>query len=322
MNHYYLSWWNVENLFDVENSTERSDKLNKVLNKELAGWDDQILERKLDQLAKVIRRMNDNTGPDIFGLCEVENKKVLLKLRDKLNNSLPHSYSVVHSDTQDRRGIDVAFIYDSNRFNTPSEIFSHWIIKRNATRDILQVNFRTKSSGRLLIVIGNHWPSRSGGQLGSEPYRIVAGETISYYHQRILEIHGKDTPILVMGDFNDEPFNRSVTDHALAVNNKIKTINARNPTFYNLMWPLMTGENGTSFYEGFNVIDQLWISKGIVKGDIFSVKNSSMKIIQHDDMVDIDSDYKKPLRFGRPSNKLNRNGFSDHFPIRLVLQEN
>lgn len=88
------------------------------------------------------------------------------------------------------------------------------------------------------------------------------------------------------------------------------------------MWPLITGEYGTTFYEGFNVIDQLWISKGIVKEDIFSVKNSSVKIIQNEDMVDNDGDYKKPLRFGRPSNKLNKNGFSDHFPISLVLQEN
>lgn len=139
--------------------------------------------------------MNDNMGPDIFGLCEVENKSVLLKLRDKLNNTLPHNYSVVHSDTQDRRGIDVAFLYDSSKFGAPSEIFSHWIVKRNATRNILQVNFGSRSSGRLLIVIGNHWPSRSGGQPESEPYRIVAGETISYYHQRILEIHGK--PLLL-----------------------------------------------------------------------------------------------------------------------------
>lgn len=311
----------MENLFDVENSTERSDKLNRVLKKELAGWDNQVLERKLDQLSKIILRMNDNKGPDILAICEVENENVLLKLIDKLNGSLPHSYSVVHADTRDRRGIDVAFLYDDNKFYVPSEIFSHWVVKRNATRDILQVNFRIKSSNRLLIVIGNHWPSRSGGQLESEPYRIVAGETIGYYHQRILEIYGKDTAIVVMGDFNDEPFNRSVTDHALAVNNEIKVMNARNPTFYNLMWPLMTGENGTSFYEGFNVIDQLWISKGIVKGEIFSVQDSSVKIILFEDMVDDEGDYKKPLRFGRPSSKLNENGFSDHFPIGLILDE-
>jgi predicted extracellular nuclease len=142
-----------------------------------------------------------------------------------------HSYQIVHADTKDERGIDVAFIYDSNKFeiekdrNTGKDlIFSHFIVKRAATRDILQVNFKTKSLDNRLVLIGNHWPSRSSGQYESEPYRIVAGETLSYFHKRILEQNSDDeeeeleqnTPILVMGDFNDEPFNRSVTDYALA----------------------------------------------------------------------------------------------------------
>jgi hypothetical protein len=318
-NEYFIAWWNVENLFDIEDSPDRSDKLQKLLKKELKGWDTQVLEKKLEQLSKIIHRMNDGKGPDILGVCEVENKNVMLQLKDKLND-VDHKYDVVHADTKDRRGIDVAFIYDKNKFEA-NEVFSHWIVKREATRDILQVNFKIKSTGKILVVIGNHWPSKLGGELTSDPYRMVAGETISYYHQRILEELGEDTSILAMGDFNDECFNRSITDYALSVNNKLKVLKAKNPLFYNLMWSKITGDTGTHFYDSFQTIDQFWISKGILKEKDILIKNDTLQIIQHDDMVTTGDVYKKPLRFGRPSDKLNINGYSDHFPICLVLKE-
>lgn len=318
-NEYSIVWWNVENLFDIEDSPDRSDKLQRVLKDELRGWNIQILDKKLEQLSKIIHRMNDDKGPDILGLCEVENKNVIQKLKDKLND-LNHSYDIVHADTKDRRGIDVAFIYDSNKFEA-NEVFSHWIVKREATRDILQVNFKVKSTGKSLVLIGNHWPSKLGGELTSEPYRMVAGETISYYHQRILEELGKEVPILAMGDFNDGCFNRSVTDYALSVNNKLKVLKATTrPLFYNLMWPKTIGDIGTHFYDGFQTIDQFWISKGIVKEKDFLIKNDTVEIMQDDDMVTA-GEYKKPLRFGRPSDNLNINGYSDHFPICLILEE-
>ena len=314
---YYIVWWNVENLFDTEDSPDRSDKLQKILKNELRDWNIQILDKKLEQLSNIIHRMNEGKGPDILGVCEVENKNVIQKLKDKLTD-LNHNYDIVHADTKDRRGIDVAFIYDSNKFEA-NEIFSHWIVKREATRDILQVNFKIKSTGKTLVLIGNHWPSKLGGELTSEPYRMVAGETISYYHQRILEELGKETSILAMGDFNDGCFNRSVTDYALSVNNKLKVLKATTrPLFYNLMWPKTIGDIGTHFYDGFQTIDQFWISKGIVKEKDFLIKNDTVEIIQYDDMV-TSGEYKKPLRFGRPSDNLNINGYSDHFPITCTM---
>jgi hypothetical protein len=65
-------------------------------------------------------------------------------------------------------------------------------------------------------VFGNHWPSRSGGQFESEGYRAIAGETLSYFHQRVLEVHGPQAPVLAMGDFNDEPFDPSLVRHAIS----------------------------------------------------------------------------------------------------------
>jgi len=63
------------------------------------------------------------------------------------------------------------------------------------------VNFRTTTAAaRTWAVFGNHWPSRSGGQFESEGYRAIAGETLGYFHQRVLEVHGPQTPVLAMGD--------------------------------------------------------------------------------------------------------------------------
>ena len=79
-------------------------------------------------------------------------------------------------------------------------------------------------------MFGNHWPSRSGGQFESAGYRAIAGETLSYFHQRVLEVHGPETPVLAMGDFNDEPFDTSLVLHALSTRQRAKVTLAQRTT--------------------------------------------------------------------------------------------
>ena len=276
--------------------------------------------------------MNENNGPDILGICEVENRWVVEKLVDSLKGLHEHKYEIIHADTQDGRGIDVAFIYDVNKFEIEKDpssrsrlVFSHFIMKRRATRDILQVNFITKGLRNRLVLVGNHWPARSSGQYESEPYRMIAGETLSYFHQRILEENNKDergnTAILVMGDFNDEPFNRSVTDYSLATSSLLKVKYSSDvPRLFNLMWPIMSKGVGTFYYNNFpNFLDQFMISKGIAKGTKFKVQ--ATEIVRFIEMVK--GRYKYPIKFGRPSDKnLNENGFSDYLPISVIVEEN
>lgn len=325
MPEYYVAWWNLENLFDVENAPNRSDKLARTLKNELKGWDNGVLTKKISQLAKIISMMNSNNGPDVLGVCEVENKNVLRRLKTKLQTSLGRSYSMIHADTRDERGIDVAFLYDPAKLEViPKEVFFHFIIKRVATRDIVQVNFKCKPSNRKLIIIGNHWPSRSGGQLESEPYRVIAGETLSYFQQRIQGVHGKDTPVLVMGDFNDEPFNLSITNHAMATGSATKVRNARTvPYLYNLMWEMLGSGTGTFYFNSvFNVLDQFMISKAMI------TQNAKMKIGSGSVRVEAFAEMKNkngsPRRFGRPSkeSEFDLDGYSDHFPISVTLLEN
>jgi len=324
---YFVSWWNLENLFDLEDSKTRPAWLQKHLANELKGWNSKILDKKIAQLASIIKKMNNGAGPDILGVCEVENESVVQRLVDSLD-SLQRDYYIVHEDTEDKRGIDVAIIFDEDKFNFEKK-FSHVVLKRESTRDIFQVNLKIQKTKQDLIIVGNHWPSRMGGELDSEPYRMTAGETLSYWHQRILEEKEKEgiknAPILVMGDFNDEPHNRSITHYALATNSLEQVLNprVRNPLLYNLMWNLMASGQGTHFGTEFSMLDQFMVSKGLLLTDSrIKVKLDSTNIIKFPEMIKTGY-YQAPLRFGRPAKDgMNKKGFSDHFPISIILEEN
>lgn len=316
---YQIVFWNLENLFDIQNSPRRSDKLQRAIGNDLEGWSQVQLDQKISQLAAIIRQMNNGRGPELLGVCEVENIYVMGLLVQALA-PLQRTYAVAHHDMSDQRGIDIGFIYDTNLFSVEA-MFNHVVMRRTATRDILQVNFRTQS-GRLFVVIGNHWPSRSGGEQKSAGYRAIAGETLAYFHQRILEVHGEQTPVLAVGDFNDEPFNPSLEDYALSTRSQTKVLNADIPRFFNLMWPVLGQRVGTLYFENFpNVLDQFLGNANLLK------ENSSIKllpdtvqVIRFPEMIDTGI-YPRPIPFGGMGKPINQNGFSDHFPIGVTVWE-
>ncbi len=317
---YQITFWNLENLFDIENSPRRNDKLERAIGKDLQGWTQALLDRKIDQLVSIITQMNNGAGPEILGVCEIENEYVMGLLAQDLNTALGRNYAIVHHDTQDRRGIDVGFIYDASLFSVEMQ-FNHFVMRRTATRDILQVNFMTQSNRRF-VLIGNHWPARSSGTLESSGYRSIAGETLAYFHHRILESHGNDTPVLAMGDFNDEPFDRSLVDYTLSTRSRTKVLNAKIARFLNLMWPCM-GQGLTSYYyNNFpNFFDQFLANKNLLKNNMpIVVDLTSVEVISLSEMV-ASGDYPKPIRFGGMGKTVNQDGFSDHFPITVKVLE-
>ncbi len=316
---YHVAFWNLENLFDVENSPRRSEKLQRAIGRDLAGWTQVQLDRKVHQLASVIRQLNGGHGPDLLGVCEVENAFVMGMLVQAVA-SLGRNYAVAHHDMSDQRGIDVGFIYDVTLFNA-EEQFNHFVMRRTATRDLLQVNFRTHR-GRPLVVVGNHWPSRSGGALESAGYRAIAGETLAYFHMRILEVLGPTTPVLAMGDFNDEPADRSLVDYALSTRSRTKVVNADTPRFLNLMWE-PTGQGvGTLYFENWpNVLDQFLVNKNLLlENAAIKVVSESVTVVRFPEMV-ATGEYPRPVPFGGMGKPINENGFSDHFPIAVSVEE-
>ena len=162
---YLIAFWNLENLFAPEDFPDRQPWLADAMRKDLTGWTQALFERKVEQLASIIVQMKAGAGPDLLGVCEVENRFALQALADRLNAlRADRSYQLVHFDaTRDQRGIDTAFVFDANVLSTnPQELFSHWVMRRTGTRDITQATFVTQA-GTELIALANHWPSRSAG---------------------------------------------------------------------------------------------------------------------------------------------------------------
>jgi hypothetical protein len=350
MEEYFIAWWNLENLFDAENSTQRSGRLKEILKEELMGWNDEVLNNKISQLAKAVSKMNDGNGPDILGVCEVEDGPVINKLVNKIKELVARDYKVVHEKYDDKRAIELSFIFDPSKFDIAKDIrtgtdlvFSHHVLRKEATRNILQVNLKIKNSNTSIVLVGNHWPSRTIGELQTEPYRVAAADALSYFHKRILEDHGDDTPIIVMGDFNDMPFNRSLMDYAFSTPYKEQVAKSEHvPFFYNLMWPLITQGFGTYYfgkkesdpcndkYTTYpNMLDQFMVSKSIAFEKRISVKKDSVmvnKVIGEYSLFEERHSYEVPKKFGRPTkcgepSDMNKEGFSDHFPISLIIQE-
>jgi len=321
---YYVAWWNLENLFDEQDAppSRRTDKVRRALGHDLVGWTPELRDLKVDRLASVIAQMNGGAGPDLLGVCEVENRFVLELLTADVQQRLPgRRYAIAHADTDDARGIDVAFLYDPSLLEAPDdEVFFHVVMRRNATREIVQVNFRTRQ-GRVFTVFGNHWPSRSGGRHESEGYRDIAGETLSYFHQRALEVHSRRTPVLAMGDFNDEPFDPSLTTHALSTRQRNRVLNAQVPLLWNLSWPVAGRPDGTFYWNNEpNVLDQILVNRALASGDVFAVDEHSVEVLRFPGMT-APGDYPRPVPFGGMGHAINRDGFSDHFPIGVRVTE-
>lgn len=332
MTKHFIAWWNLENLFDVEDAPDRIPWLQKTLGKYLKGWNAEVLANKIRNLSSIVAKLNNSNGPDIIGFCELENKRVVQMLAESVSASTSRTYEVVHVEMNDQRGIDIAFMYDKALYEPEAEIFSHQIMKRTGTRDLLQVNFTIKQNGKKLFLIGNHWPSRSGGQYENEPFRIMVAENLSYWVERIMELRGENEAIIVMGDLNDEPFNRSVSEYALGVADVNIIENAARPVLpstvpkpylFNLMYPFLGQNRATFVYNNQkNLLDQFLVSRGLVlKAGAFKI--SEVNIVDFLPGL-VKGEYKRPVSFGAPSQGrggYNAGGFSDHLPIYLVLDE-
>lgn len=236
---YQVGFWNLENLFAPEDFPSREPWIAKAVAKDLAGWTQALFDAKIAQLASIIAALNGGAGPDILGVCEVENRYVLDQLTGALNARLAaRRYDVVHADsTADHRGIDTAFLYDDRQFSVdPAAVFSHFVMRRTGTRDITQVTFTTPG-GHELVAFANHWPSRSGGPVEeSAGFRAVAGETLAYWHERVREIRGSDMAIIALGDLNDQPWDASVRFNANTSRERGDTSRAESARFHNLAW--------------------------------------------------------------------------------------
>jgi endonuclease/exonuclease/phosphatase family metal-dependent hydrolase len=210
----HVAWWNVENLFDTvdDPAVQGDEEFTPAGPKE---WDEARLKRKLGNLAGVIKKMNGGKGPDVFAVCEVENKAVVERLAGELA-ALGRTYRVAHKDSPSERGIDVAIVYDAAKV-TLKEARFHAVPGIN-TRDVAEAELEV-AGGRRMWVFANHWPS----QAHPEEERNRAADVLRKRVDEILAWDAK-ADVVILGDLNDHPGDPAVKDHLKTTDDPAKAI--------------------------------------------------------------------------------------------------
>ena len=206
--------WNIENLFDTHHDSLKND--HEYLPDAIRHWNYSRYKKKLADVARVITAIGEWNPPALVGLCEVENDTVLRDLtrRSPLKEL---SYRYVMTNSPDLRGIDVALLYQRDLFKLLSSrsISIPPFKQHRPTRDLLHVS-GLLLAGDTLDVFVCHFPSRSGGAKESEPYRLSVAKKIRLEADSILTSRRRPQ-LIIMGDFNDYPDNKSITEVLAAI---------------------------------------------------------------------------------------------------------
>jgi predicted extracellular nuclease len=305
-------FYNVENLFDTINDSKTKDE--DFLPESDKQWNAKRYQDKLEKLATVLTHPSEN-NPLFVGFAEIENRFVVLDLM-KTGRLAETKYRVVHYNAPDIRGIDVAFAYDHERFKVMYEeaIDLSIIGKPNyKTRDILYVKGLLKDSLNLHVFV-NHWSSRRGGAEASEYKRINAAKALLYKTDSIRNVDAA-AKIIIMGDFNDYPTNKSIRETLGA------DIASNATNFVNLMLPMHEEGQGTYNYRGeWGMLDQFIVSPSLVASkEGLYIKESKAYMVNDDKFMHFNkAGEKSPNRtygglkyFG---------GYSDHLAIYGYLK--
>ena len=309
-NEYTVVSYNVENLFDTVDDPKIPDE--EFLPESEKKWNNERYQKKLDDLAKVISEVNPLEMPELVGLIEVENRAVL---EDLLRTATlkDHKYAIVHEESPDYRGIDVALIYRSDAF---TEIMHETLPvifpddPQFKTRDILHVVGKIKN--KTVHVFVNHWPSRIGGEEKTEPKRVLAASVLKQRVNLLLSVDPKAC-IIIMGDMNDESDNKSL----------MEVLGASSPDsgakLVNLMMPDDTAGLGTYFYNGgWNMLDNIVVSGEMITGKKITVENRKGNIYKNDWMIFTNKNGDKTPNRSFVGNKY-VSGVSDHFPVYFKM---
>lgn len=314
---YRVMFYNAENLFDpYDDSTKRDEEFTPDGER---YWTNYKFYDKLNKVYKVIMAVGGWEPPAVVGLSEIENRFVL----EKLINETPlkaFGYRIIHHESPDRRGIDVALLYRETLFQPlHDEAITVSFSDDTAyhTRDILYVKGLVGDREMVHIFI-NHWPSRYGGYLATVGRRDTAAQILRTHTDSILAVNN-DAAIVIMGDFNDGPEDESFK----------KVLNALPPdseihrdSYYNLTLAKQDDWNyGTLKYrENWDIFDQVVVSGNLLEADApLQVLDHRAQIFHGSFLLEKDTRYLgvKPFRtfVGFKYN----GGYSDHLPVYIDL---
>ncbi len=313
-----IAFYNVENLFDTQNDSLTFDDDRTPLGKD--RWTKARYRRKLDNISKVLSEIGkevSGTSPDLIGLCEVENQQVVEELIDRpiLRDK---GYGIVHFDSPDRRGIDVALLYKKSvflptSFESPRLLLIDGDGERNYTRDQLVVGGLLDNEP--LHVIINHWPSRSGGESRSKPNRLAAAKLNSRIIDSItrLDVSAK---IISMGDLNDNPVDDSLKK---VLRTQGKKSDLQVGALFNPMEKLFKmGAGSLAYRDQWYLFDQIFFTANLVHSEKGRYRFWKAGIFGPSYLITQKGPYKGyPFRTYAGGNYTG--GFSDHLPVYACL---
>ena len=283
-----------------------------------------IYQHKLKIIAQVISEIGfkyTKTAPAVVGLVEVENRQVVeaLTQQDALKK---YDYGVVHYNSFDARGIDVALIYQKKRFTVTNSYKKELVLfredgKREYTRDLLVVSGIL--DGEKVAFFVNHWPSRRGGEAVSMPKRNAAAALLKQEMDALRE-KNPNIKLIAMGDFNDDPISPSFKNHLKAVGDE-KELNEEYPYFNPMYKMYKKGVASLAYRDAPNLFDQIIYSKNLVSGssaEEYTVYRTEVYAPAY--LINKQGNYKGyPFR-SWDGDKFT-GGYSDHFPVFTILQK-
>ena len=306
-------FYNVENLFDTENSQGVNDA--EFTPESEKKWTPERYQKKLEDISRVLSSVNQKELPEIIGLCEIENRKVLNDLV-KTETSAGGEYEIAHFESPDFRGIDVVLLYRPDEFkvtwSAPVKV-SFAEEPDFTTRDILYVKGETINREEFHIFV-NHWPSRIGGLEQTERKRIAVAQLLKSKIDSVQNVN-PEANIIVMGDMNDEPSNKSLNEVLSA-----KRPETENASLINLMYPVHEAKQGSYNYRGnWNMLDNIIVSPGLLDNKGFqSVEKQGFVFREQWMEYQNDKGEISPNRtYGGPNYY---GGVSDHFPVFFQLK--
>ncbi len=304
---FVAMFYNVENLYDTQDDPKINDDEFTPSGK--VPWTEERLQTKIDHTAQVITDIDSPGMPDLVGFAEVENQQVLEMLTSAPALSKT-KYGIVHYDSPDERGIDVAMLYNPATFKViSSEPLKVVLPGGDRTRDILYVKGKLNSD-EILHVFINHWPSRREGTELSEPRRLAAAEVLRAKLDEVQKLE-KSPNILILGDFNDEPSNKSIAVGLKAMSPAME-ISSNN--LYGLLYPQFEKGEGSLYYKDWDLFDQIIVSGNMLadkKGLHTSVNDAA--IFKADYLL-----FKNKTGESRPNRTMGDKyfgGYSDHLPV-------
>lgn len=302
-----FAFYNVENLFDTINTPGKRDA--EFTPDGDRHWNGYKYHQKLSKLYKVLMAVKGWENLTFIGLCEVENKTVVSNLLYK-TPLFQYGYQILHKDSPDERGVDVALLYRTEEF----ELNTHEFISvrfpfdtTDKTRDILYASGTLLDSDTLHIYL-NHWPSRYGGYMKTKPKREYAARVLAGHIDSVARRH-PGAMFIVAGDFNDDPTDSGITTLM------------KNTSETNLAGLLSSEDDGgtTKYRSQWYLFDQLFVSENLIDKQPAPFKVKEATIADFPFLLQEDDRYGGNKLFRTFSGPRYIGGYSDHLPVFMDI---